>query len=143
MTGRTTTLKIQSGGGHQTTIGPHLFTQLGLSSNPSKLIQIVNHSQCPIKSQIALDFPFLISGIFRSCNYTVKSTFQRNFIPTNKNGRRVPINLQPLLNTEFRKVIDEKHIIKHNSRSNKNFISPIVIIVKQDKTAMLASELKI
>ena len=41
------------------------------------------------------------------------------------------------------KKIEEKHIIKLNSCSDKNFISPIVITVKRDKTVKLALDSKI
>ena len=42
-----------------------------------------------------------------------------------------------------KKLLDEKHIIKLNSCSHKNFISPIFIIVKRDKTVKLALDSKI
>ena len=65
------------------------------------------------------------------------------FTPTHQKGRRVPINLQPLVNIELKKLLDEKHIIKLNSCSDKNFISPIVITVITDKTVKLALDSKI
>ena len=68
----------------------------------------------------------------QSLKHTVKSTFHKHFTPTHQTGRRDPINLQPLVNTELKKRLDEKHIIKLNSCSDKNFISPIIITVKRD-----------
>ena len=53
------------------------------------------------------------------------------------------INLQPLVNTELKKLPDEKHIIKLNNCSHKDFVSPIVITVKRDKTDKLALDSKI
>ena len=53
------------------------------------------------------------------------------------------INLQPLVNTELKKLLDEKYIIKLNSCSHKDFISPIVITVSRDKTDKLALDSKI
>ena len=43
----------------------------------------------------------------------------------------------------LKKLIAEKHIIKLNCCSDKNFISPIVITVKRDKTIKLALDSKI
>ena len=69
--------------------------------------------------------------------------FQKEFTPTHQKGCSVPINLQPLVNEELKKLLDEKHIIKLNSFSDKNFISPIVITVKKDKTVKIALDSKI
>ena len=70
--------------------------------------------------------------------HTVKSTFHKQLTPTHQEERRVPINLQPLVNAELKKLLDEKHFEKLNSCSDKNFISPIVVTVKRDKTVKLA-----
>ena len=43
----------------------------------------------------------------------------------------------------LKKLLDEKHIIKLNSFSDKKFISPIVITVKREKTVNLALDSKI
>ena len=69
--------------------------------------------------------------------------FHKNFTTTHPKGRRVPINLQPLVNDELKKQLAEKHIINLNSCSDKNFISPIVMTVKRDKTVKLALNSKI
>ena len=42
-----------------------------------------------------------------------------NFSPTHQKGRRVPTNLHPLENSELKKLIDEKHILKLNGFSDK------------------------
>ena len=84
-----------------------------------------------------------ITRIGKSLKHSVKSTFDKEFTPTHQKGRRVPINLQPLVNIELKKLLDEKHIIKLNSCSDKNFISPIVLTVKRDKTVNLALDSKI
>ena len=108
-----------------------------------KQFAIINQNQCLIKKQIAFDFPGLITRIGKSLKHSVKSIFHKQFTPTHQKGRRVPINLQPLVNAELKKLLDEKHIIKLNSCSNKNFILPIVITVKRDKTVKLALDSKI
>ena len=69
--------------------------------------------------------------------------FHKDFTPTHQKGRRDPINLQPLVNDKFEKLFAEKHIVKLNSCSDKNFITPIVITVKRDKTVKLALDSKI
>ena len=69
--------------------------------------------------------------------------FHKDFTPIQQKGRRVPIKLQPLVNDELKKLIAEKHIIKLNSFSDKNFLSPIVITIKRDKTVKLAPDSKI
>ena len=75
--------------------------------------------------------------------HSVKSTFHKQFTPTHQKGRQVPINLQPLVNEELKKLLDEKHIKKINSCSDKNFISPIVITIKRDIAVKLALDSKI
>ena len=67
----------------------------------------------------------------------------KNFRPTHQKIRRVPIYLQRLVNDELKKLLAENHIIKLNSCSDKNYISPIVITVKKDKTVNLALDSKI
>ena len=58
-------------------------------------------------------------------------------------GRRISINSQDKVNNEFKKLLDEKHIIKLYSCPDKYFISPIVVTVKKDKTIKLALDSKV
>ena len=129
--------------GHRPIIGRDLFPKLGFSVIQLKQVANIDQNQCPIKRQISFDFPDLITRVGKSLKHSVKSTFHNEFKPTHQKGRRVPINLQPLVNIELKKLLDEKHIIKLNSSSDKNFISPIVITVKKDKTVKLALDSKI
>ena len=129
--------------GHRPIIGRDLFPKLGFSVIQSKQLANIDQNQCPIKRQISFDFPELITRVGKSLKHSVKSTFHSEFTPTHQKGRRVPINLQPLVNIELKKLFDEKHIIKINSCSDKNFISAIVITVKRDKTVKLALDSKI
>ena len=103
----------------------------------------VEQNQCLIKKQIAFDFPGLISIIGKSLKPSVEPTFHKHFTPPQQKGGRVPINIQPLVNDELKKLLAEKHIIKLNRCSDTNFISPIVITVKRDKTVKLALDSKI
>ena len=75
--------------------------------------------------------------------HSVKSTFHKQFTPTHQTGRGFPINLQPLVNVEIKKLLDEKYILKLNSCSDRKFISPIVTTGKRDKSVKLASDSKI
>ena len=127
--------------GHRPIIGRDLFPKLGFSVIQLKQVANIDQNQCPIKRQISFDFPDLITRVGKSLKHSVKSTFHDEF--THQKGRRVPINLQPLVNIELKKLLDEKHIIKLNSCSDKNFISPIVITVITDKTVKLALDSKI
>ena len=129
--------------GHRPIIGRDLFPKLGFSVIQLKQVANIDQNQCPIKRQISFDFPNLITRVGKPLKHSVKSTFHNEFTPTHQIGRRIPINLQPLVNIELKKLLDEKHIIKLNSCSDKNFISPIVITVKRDKTVKLALDSKI
>ena len=104
--------------GHRPIIGRDLFPKLGISLTQLKQIKNVDQNQCLIKKQIAFGFPGIITRIGKSLKHSVKSTFHNHFTPTHQKGRRVPINLRPLVNAE----LDEKHIIKLNSCLHKNVI---------------------
>ena len=67
------------------------------------------------KTKIAFDFLGLISRIGKALKHSDKSTLHKNFTPTHQKGCRIPINLQPLVNEELKKLLDEKNIIKLNS----------------------------
>ena len=129
--------------GHRPIIGRPLFSKLAFSLTQLKHVANFDQNQWLIKKQIAFDFPGLITRIGQPFQHSVKFTFHNQFKPTHQKGRRVPINLQPLVNAELKKLFDEKHIIKLNSCLDKNFISPIVITVKRDKTVNLALDSKI
>ena len=96
-----------------------------------------------VKQLIAKQFPGLVKRIGRSVNHTVKSKFKTNFTPIHQRGRRVPIHLQNQVEQELKKLQENGNIIKLEKCSDKNFISPIVITVKRDKTIKLAMDSKI
>ena len=62
----------------------------------------------------------------------MKKQFSKEFEPVQQKGRRIPIHLQKRDEAELNKLIDQKHIIKLEKCSDKQFISPIVITVKKD-----------
>ena len=75
----------------------------------------------------------------------VKSNFHKDFQPRHQKERRIPINLQDKVNSELKKLLDEKHIIKLSRCPDKYFISPIVTVVtvKKDQSIKLALGSKI
>ena len=88
--------------GHRPIIGRDLFPKLGFSLTQLKQVANIVQNQCLIKKQIAFDFPELVTRIGKSLKHSVKSTFHKEFTPTHQKGRRVPINLHPLVNIEFK-----------------------------------------
>ena len=132
--------------GHRPLLGRDLFSALGLSiqqSDNQTTINQVEQEYCPIKTQIATDFPDLISRIGKSKIHIVRSKFHKNYTPLHQKGRRVPINLLDKVSNELKKLSQQGHIEKLQECSDKNFISPIVITVKKDKSVKLALDSKL
>ena len=132
--------------GHRSLLGRDWFPALGLSiqqSNNQMIINQVEQEYCPIKKQIAIDFPDIISRIGKSKVHIVRSKFHKNYTPSHQKGRRVPINLLDKVSGELKKLTEQGHIEKLQECSDKNFISPIVITVKKDKSVKLALDSKI
>ena len=93
--------------GHGPIIGRDLFSKLGFSLTQLKQVANIDQNQSSIKKQIAFDVPGLISKIGKSSKHSVKSAFHKQFTPTHQKGRRVPHNLQPLVDAELKKLLDE------------------------------------
>ncbi len=75
----------------------------------------------------------------RICNHhIVKTKFVDNFHLTHQKGRRIPLAIQPQVEQEINRLLKEGHIEKLNSCTDDQFISPIVITVKRDKSVKLA-----
>ena len=136
---------------HRALIGQDLFQGLGIqvdqqpspTSEGKNVAMIENQNNKSLKQEIAKQFPGPIKRIGRSVNHTVKSKFKTNFTQVHQRGRRVPIHLQKQVEEELKKLQDNGNIIKLDKCSDKNFISPIVITVKRDKTIKLAIDSKI
>ena len=132
--------------GHRPLLGRDLFSALGFSiqqSNNQTTINRVEKEYRPIKKEIAIDFPDLISRIGKSKVHMVRSKFHRNYTPSHQKGRRVPINLLDKVSEELKKLSEQGHIEKLQECSDKNFIYPIVITVKKDKSVKLALDSKV
>ena len=136
---------------HRALIGRDLFQGLGIQVNQQtspkaegkNVAMIENLDSQNLKQVIAKQFPGLIKRIGRSVNHTVKSKFKTNFTPIHQRGRRVPIHLQNQVEQELEKLEENGNIIKLEKFSDKNFIWPIVITVKRDKTIKLAMDSKV
>ena len=72
----------------------------------------------------------------------MKKQFIPDVTPIQQKGRRVPIHLQERVDNEFNKLIDQKSVLKLEKCSDEQFISLIVITVKQDQTVRLATDSK-
>ena len=68
----------------------------------------------------------------------MKTQFNHDFIPMKQKGRRIPVHLQERDEGELSNLMDQKHIIKLDKCSGRQFISPIVITMKKDQTVKLA-----
>ena len=140
-------IEIQVGAdGHRSLLGRDLFPALGISIHQSSnrvTINQVDQEYCPIKKQIAIDYPDLISRIGKSKVHTVRSKFHKHYTPSHQKGRRVPKNLLDKVSAELKKLSEQGHIEKLQECSDKNFTSPIVITVKKDKSVKLALDSKI
>ena len=92
---------------------------------------------------MATDFPELIFRIGKFKVHTVRSKFHRNYTPSHQKGCCVPINLLDKVSDELKKLSEQGHIEKLQECSDKNFISPIVITVKKDKSVKAALDSKV
>ena len=132
--------------GHRSLFGRDLFPALGFSiqqSNNQKTVNQVDQEYCVIKKQISTDFPDLISRIGKFKVHTLRSKFHRNYAPSHQKVRLVPINLLNKVSDEMKKRSVQGHIDKLQECSDKNFISPIVITVRKDKSVKLALDSKV
>ena len=57
---------------------------------------------------------------------------------TQQKGRRVPVQLQEVVQEEIERLLEEGHIEKVNEVTDKQFIQPVVITVKKDKSVKIA-----
>ena len=72
----------------------------------------------------------------------MKTQFIEEFVPIQQKGQRIPIHLQERVEGELNKIINQKHIIKLDNFSDRQFISPIVITVKKDQIVKFALDSK-
>ena len=80
--------------------------------------------------------------IGKSKHHVRKTQFNKEFDPIRQKGRRIPIHLQERVEAELNKLIDQKHNIKLDKCLDEQFISPIVLTVKKDRTVKLLLDSK-
>ena len=127
-------------------LGRDLFDHLGItiSQNPCPNTEVNNiEPPCAIKKSLASEFPELVSRIRKSKHHTVNSKFHKKYRVTHQKGRKVPIHLQPKVNIELEKLLNEGHIEKLTTCSDQFFSSPIVITVKKDQSIKIALDSKV
>ena len=105
-------------------------------------MQRSDESNQEIKQCVKNNFQQLCLRIGKSKHRVTKHNLAKNLNRYNQKGRRIPIQLQERVEAELSKLIDQKHIIKLDKCSDKQFISPIVITVKKDQTDKLALDSK-
>ena len=102
----------------------------------------MDSNSCIRELAIAQRFHGVVTRQVNSKNHVVKSKFKKNFTLTHQRAREVLIHLQEDVAKEIEKLIKEHHIGKLDQCSEQFFISPIVIIMKRDKSIKFARESK-
>ena len=64
--------------------------------------------------------------------------FKQNAKITQQKGRRVPVQLQEAVQKEIERLLEEGRIENVNEVTDKQFIQPVVITVKEDKSVKIA-----
>ena len=131
-------------------MGRDIMDKLGLrltkapqqKQGEKQLLHISNTHQ-RISKWIFQKYPHLCTRLGRSRNHVVKSTFKKDFNPTQHKGRQIPLHLTEKVENELKKLIEEKQIKKLTSCSDEYFISPVVITVKSDQSIKIALDSKI
>ena len=101
-----------------------------------------DESNHEIKQWVKDNFQQLCVRVGKSKHHVIKTQFIGDFEPMQQKGRHIPIHLQERFEAELNKLIDQKHIIKLDKCSDKQFISPRVITVKNDQMVKLALDSK-
>ena len=70
----------------------------------------------------------------------VQAEFFKTFTPKQQKRRRVPITLQDKIDKEIGELVQQGHLENFEECSDKYFVSPIVITVKNDGSVKLALE---
>ena len=76
-------------------------------------------------------YPQLCTRVEKSKKHVMRTQFKEKFVPVQQKGRRVPVHLKERVEKELNKLMDQKHIVKLDKCSDRQFISPIVITVKK------------
>ena len=92
-----------------------------------------DESNREINQWVKENFVNLCVRIRKAKNHVMKTQFISDVTPIQQKRRRIPIHVQERVESELNKLIDQKHIIKLEKCSDKQFINPIVLTVKRTK----------
>ena len=129
-------------------MGGDILRKLGITLTASKntgnkVLQISNTSiESNIIKWILKKYPKLCTRLRKSKNHIAKPTMKENFKPVQQKGRRVPPHLLDKVKAKLEKLLQDKQIIRLDKCSDENFISPVVITVKHDKSVKIALDSK-
>ena len=133
----------------QNLMGRDILTKLGLTLNQQQATKgkkIFDISENDIKQNITKwifkKYPHLCSRLGRSKNHIAKSILKKEKTPTQHKGRRVPLHLVEKVENELQKLIEDNQIIRLEKWPDDLFISPVVIMVKKDKSIKIALDTK-
>ena len=75
----------------------------------------------------------LCTRLGRSKNPMAKSTFEKNFKPTQHEGRRISLHLLERVEKKLRNLTEDEQIMRFEKCSDEYFINPAVIRLKKTK----------
>ena len=75
-----------------------------------------------IKQWVKDNFPHLCIRNVKSKNHVMRTQFSKDIIPIQQKGRHVQVHLQERVEKELNKLMDQKHILKPDKRSDRQII---------------------
>ena len=84
-----------------------------------------------IKQWVKDNYPQLCICVGKSKNHVMRIQFNKEFVPVQQKVPRVPAHLQERVEKELYKLMDQNYIVNLDKRSDRQFISPIVITAKK------------
>ena len=96
------------------------------------------HKEVNEQTKLKKQFSELFTRQGQLIGHEVKIEFKPHAMKTQQKGRRVPVQLQDAVQKEIERLLNEGHIEKVTEVTKKEFIQPIVITVKRDKSVKIA-----
>ena len=118
-------------------IGRNILPQIGFKLIQEKQKQNMlslreqEESDPEIKQWVKYKFQKLCVRLGKSKNHMMRTQFNQDFVPIQQKGRPIPVHLQERVERELNKLMDQKHIIKLDKFSDRQFINPIVVTAKK------------
>ena len=114
---------------------PNKTIQPGKQNISESLSDNDNHNE---KIKLQNQFPSLFTRQGQIRDHTVKIEFEPEAKITQQKGRRVLIQLQDAVQEEIERLLNEGNIERVTDVTDKQFIQPVVITVKRDKSVKIA-----